>query len=871
MASTGAPPPGFSANSPAGSRGGSPPAEDNWPAAILSKEPSRVVAIYDLDVSAATGNADQENGSNAYAKAVDEVVQGVERLCQRFGRAKIETSFVAAGVIFATLPDFAATKALVQSCGEGFGSALGPRQEAAKIGFAQPHIFVPDSALLNDTLLVQTSLVPASAGAVSGSGLQKIKEDDVPQSLRIFGCPIVSAYYFSSNTSGSYLLHAYVITYNCLTVTEDAFARLSWQMKNSGSERPSEASAANAEQGEGTIIHVGYSPLLDWQVEQRRAAVEALTKRVAQAGVLPKMPTSTGQGAAPGASTSIYGFPPFSYTQGAPAVAGAAGQGPKGQVPQPHAARDQVPAQPFNAWTGRNGFAANPVDNGMNRAGAMGGGDAGNPAWSAYKHPHADGSMGHGAPASASMYAPLNAAFDANLNPGAQPFVMSGDAVVDNGAGGQNPVVLMGNNALTLTPFQTESGQIVYVASSLQPARAKGTGAPQNSCGKQAPRVLVPAQQKGKAAQGGTGKPAGLRYGQGAAGGQGGSQRDQGSSQKGRGRDRYSNNGGSGSFVICKRAIREKRDNRTTVMVRNIPNKYAQQMLLGEIDETFRGTYDFFYLPIDFKNRCNVGYAFINFCDPATILRFLDEFDGRRWRRFNSEKICAVSYARIQGKQAMIQRFQHSSLMEKEQSYKPLLFYSDGPLKGQPEPFPVPAHGSSNSSSHGGSSSSSTDGGAGLHKYRGHVHGGGAPSYASQVRSFGLGESSNPAPSTSKLTTSDVGGGSLGLGSFIGASSSSAQSMRSDGLGARGSGLDPVGAIEALMANWQPLVDPHSAGATTSGSSSDSDPSPAGASLPSSLGLGIGVTNGFNGWDTTDYQHMNVSGYHPTSSRPTNP
>ena len=65
------------------------------------------------------------------------------------------------------------------------------------------------------------------------------------------------------------------------------------------------------------------------------------------------------------------------------------------------------------------------------------------------------------------------------------------------------------------------------------------------------------------------------------------------------------------------------------------------------------------------------------------------EFNGARWKSFNSEKVCVISFARIQGKAAMVSRFQNSSLLEKDDEYQPLLFYSSGELKGHPEPFPI--------------------------------------------------------------------------------------------------------------------------------------------------------------------------------------
>ena len=111
--------------------------------------------------------------------------------------------------------------------------------------------------------------------------------------------------------------------------------------------------------------------------------------------------------------------------------------------------------------------------------------------------------------------------------------------------------------------------------------------------------------------------------------------------------------------------------------------------VLEEINVKHEGLYDFFYLPIDFKNKCNVGYAFINFIDPIHVAKFYNDFNGSRWKNFNSEKVCAVAFARIQGKSAMIARFQNSSLLEKDNEYRPLLFHSSGPDKGKPELFPT--------------------------------------------------------------------------------------------------------------------------------------------------------------------------------------
>ncbi|KAL4442802.1 hypothetical protein ABPG74_010691 [Tetrahymena malaccensis] len=137
------------------------------------------------------------------------------------------------------------------------------------------------------------------------------------------------------------------------------------------------------------------------------------------------------------------------------------------------------------------------------------------------------------------------------------------------------------------------------------------------------------------------------------------------------GRHRHTVSESSTEYKIDLKRINE--DGRTTLMIKNIPNKYEQDLLLQTIDRKHKHTYDFFYLPIDFTNNCNVGYAFINFKETRFIEPFYREFNDQKWKKYNSDKICQLCYARIQGSESLNNHFRSSSVMnQKDNKYKPL-------------------------------------------------------------------------------------------------------------------------------------------------------------------------------------------------------
>ena len=107
------------------------------------------------------------------------------------------------------------------------------------------------------------------------------------------------------------------------------------------------------------------------------------------------------------------------------------------------------------------------------------------------------------------------------------------------------------------------------------------------------------------------------------------------------------------NIIYLENIIRNK-DKRTTLIIRNIPNKYTIAMLLEELNHNFENKYDIVYLPQDYINNSNLGFGFINFLEPLHLIYFYEEFVGKKWNFFNSKKRCNLAYSKYQGKNELI-------------------------------------------------------------------------------------------------------------------------------------------------------------------------------------------------------------------------
>jgi len=132
---------------------------------------------------------------------------------------------------------------------------------------------------------------------------------------------------------------------------------------------------------------------------------------------------------------------------------------------------------------------------------------------------------------------------------------------------------------------------------------------------------------------------------------------------------------------------------RTTLMLRNIPNDYNFYMLKELIDSFgFRGQYDFLYLPMDFRKGANIGYAFVNGVNPAAAQRIRQAFDGFEDWAIQSAKTCEVSWSfPQQGLAEHVERYRNSPVMHESTplAYKPRIYHNGYEVRFPPPTKPI--------------------------------------------------------------------------------------------------------------------------------------------------------------------------------------
>jgi len=128
----------------------------------------------------------------------------------------------------------------------------------------------------------------------------------------------------------------------------------------------------------------------------------------------------------------------------------------------------------------------------------------------------------------------------------------------------------------------------------------------------------------------------------------------------------------------------------TTVMIRNIPNKYTQARMLAVLLDRANavGRFDYLYMPMDLRHKCNVGYGFINFRCPADAHDFKNRFCGFQLPDTKSKKIFEVSFAKTQGLEANVREVRGRAVSSSRpipEEYRPMFFDEDMNFVAMPE------------------------------------------------------------------------------------------------------------------------------------------------------------------------------------------
>jgi RNA recognition motif-containing protein len=121
-------------------------------------------------------------------------------------------------------------------------------------------------------------------------------------------------------------------------------------------------------------------------------------------------------------------------------------------------------------------------------------------------------------------------------------------------------------------------------------------------------------------------------------------------------------------------------------MVRNIPKACTRERFVELLAQFGLGeSYTFFYMPYDKNRNIHCGFAFVNFRIPIDVLRLYEGLQTANLRTNSNTAPPAVSYARLQGQEQLMQHFSLSAVMYDSDARKRPVFVAAGASSGSSE------------------------------------------------------------------------------------------------------------------------------------------------------------------------------------------
>lgn len=157
-----------------------------------------------------------------------------------------------------------------------------------------------------------------------------------------------------------------------------------------------------------------------------------------------------------------------------------------------------------------------------------------------------------------------------------------------------------------------------------------------------------------------------------------------------------SNTGQTGSSAACSGGCfdltpqaDDTQDDRTTLMVRNLPAELSQPALVQKfIEAGYGGLFDFVYMPMNFRANGNFGYAFVNFTSHAVAAQVVAQMQPLETEDTSASGRWTSAWSTCQGLSANVERYRNSPLMHDTVpwEYKPSVYDCFGNRVQFPKP-----------------------------------------------------------------------------------------------------------------------------------------------------------------------------------------